>query len=101
VALTGLIFALATVHVWGPTSVFFMFYIGAGVWIAQAGAKAVSEDEPDSGPRRGTARMRSAPSARAAVAASEGETPAPALAPTSAAPGRVRPKRHLPPTRIR
>ena len=99
VALTGLLFTLATVHVWGSTSVFFMFYIGAGVWIAQAGETAAAEEEPEPGPRRGTARPRSAPRARGAAAAPEGETPAPA--PEPAAPGRFRPARRPPPTRIR
>ena len=92
VALTGLIFTLATVHVWGSTSVFFMFYIGAGVWISQAGDSAAAEDDvPDSGPRRATAtpRHRAAP---------KGE-PAPAQEP--AAPARARPARRPPPTRTR
>ncbi len=95
VALTGLIFALATVHVWGPTSVFFMFYIGAGVWIAQAGARAVSEDEaPASGPRRGPARPRG----RETAALPEREGPA---APEPAGSDRFRPARRPPPTRTR
>ena len=37
VAAVALFFTLCTVHVWGPTSVFVMFYIGAGVWLAEAG----------------------------------------------------------------
>ena len=101
VALTGLLFTLATVHVWGSTSVFFMFYIGAGVWIAQAGDTAVAGEEPDPGPRRGTARARSAPTGRETAAVPEGRAPAPAPAPEPAAPGRFRPARRPPPTRIR
>ena len=95
VSLTGLLFALATVHVWGPTSVFFMFYIGAGVWIAQAGGSVVSEDEAsESEPRRGTARPRG----RETAAVPERKGPA---APEPAGSGRFRPARRPPPTRIR
>ena len=101
VALTGLILTLATVHVWGSTSVFFMFYIGAGVWIAQAGDTAAAEEEaPGPGPRRATATPRR----RAPAAAPEGEVPSaadPAPAPEPARPDRVRPARRPPPTRIR
>ena len=92
VALTGLLFTLATVHVWGSTSVFFMFYIGAGVWIARVGETAAAEEEPDSGPHRGTLGPRATPGCRRAVGPKE--EPA-------AGPGRVRPVRRPPPTRIR
>ena len=34
----ALFFTLATVHVWGPASTVVMAYIGAGVWLAGAGA---------------------------------------------------------------
>jgi hypothetical protein len=37
VGAVGLFFTLCTVFVWGSTSVFVMFYIGAGVWLAEAG----------------------------------------------------------------
>ena len=95
VALTGLIFALATVHVWGPTSVFFMFYIGAGVWIARTGDTAVSEDEaPESGPRRATARPRGRETA--AAPGKEGSA-----VPEPAGSDRFRPARRPPPTRTR
>ena len=96
VALTGLLFTLATVHVWGSTSVFFMFYLGAGVWIAHAGKDAAADEAPEAGPRRATARPR--------TAAPEGEGPSaadPASVPEPEAPGRVRPARRPPPTRIR
>ena len=96
VALTGLLFTLATVHVWGSTSVFFMFYLGAGVWIAQVSGDAAREEAPEAGPRRATARPR--------TAAPEGEGPSaadPASEPEPAAPGRVRPARRPPSTRIR
>jgi hypothetical protein len=47
VAAMALFLTLATVHVWGPVSVFFMFYLGAGVWLAEAGR------DPDRPARRG------------------------------------------------
>jgi hypothetical protein len=37
VSAVGLFFTLCTVFVWGSTAVFVMFYIGAGVWLAEAG----------------------------------------------------------------
>ena len=40
VAAMALFLTLGTVHVWGPVSVFFMFYLGAGVWLAEAGSGA-------------------------------------------------------------
>lgn len=33
IALAGISFTLATVHIWGTMSVFVMFYIGAGAWM--------------------------------------------------------------------
>ena len=94
VALTGFIFTLATVHVWGATSVFFMFYIGAGVWIAQAGDRDAEEEAPESGSRRGTVRPRG----REAAAMPVREGPS---APEPAGSDRFRPARRPPPTRTR
>ena len=37
IALVGLYFTLATVHIWGDTSSFLMCFIGAGLWLASAG----------------------------------------------------------------
>ena len=37
VALIGLYITLTTVHIWGDTSSFVMAFIGAGMWIVQAG----------------------------------------------------------------
>lgn len=45
---TGLFFTLTTVHIWNAISVFAMFYIGAGSWLSEAGAKA-EEKDPDTG----------------------------------------------------
>jgi hypothetical protein len=45
IAAIGLFMTLATVHMWGATAVFVMFYMGAGVWLAN-GAPEKSE-EPD------------------------------------------------------
>ena len=59
VGAAGLFFTLCTVHVWGSTSVLVMFYIGAGVWLADAG-RAV-EKAPAEGRRVGLRRERSTP----------------------------------------
>jgi len=37
IALISLYFALATVHIWGEISSFFMCFIGAGIWLGSAG----------------------------------------------------------------
>jgi hypothetical protein len=37
IALVGLYFSLATVHIWGDTSSFIMCFIGAGMWLCTAG----------------------------------------------------------------
>ena len=55
IALVGLAITLCTVHAWGATFVFVMFYIGAGSWIftgtaGRAGRSAGSG--PQSGARR-------------------------------------------------
>ena len=99
VALTGLLFTLATVHVWGSTSVFFMFYIGAGVWIAQAGDTAAAEEEPEPGPRRGTARPRAAPAARGAAGPEAERRPAPETARAGPLPSRAAPAADADPVR--
>lgn len=39
ITLTGLCFTLATVHIWGAVNVFSMFYLGAGIWIAEAAGR--------------------------------------------------------------
>jgi hypothetical protein len=43
IALVGLYFSLATVHIWGDTSSFLMCFIGAGMWLCTAGG---TEAEP-------------------------------------------------------
>jgi hypothetical protein len=40
IAAIGLFLTLATVHIWGPTSVFVMFYMGAGVWLVNGTGQA-------------------------------------------------------------
>lgn len=64
VSIVGLFFTLVTVHVWGSIGVLVMFFIGAGVWMTEAGAETaaaparrargrrapVAEDPPETGP---------------------------------------------------
>ena len=54
ITLVGMCFTLATVHIWGAISVFAMFYIGAGVWIADAaGTESEGEAKAPTAPGRG------------------------------------------------
>ena len=43
IALVGLYFSLATVHIWGDTSSFLMCFIGAGMWFCTAGGTGANE----------------------------------------------------------
>jgi hypothetical protein len=45
IALVSLYFALATVHIWGEISSFFMCFIGAGIWLSSAGSTAATNPE--------------------------------------------------------
>lgn len=45
ISLFGLVFTLATVHVWGASFVFIMFYIGAGVFLAELREVAAAESD--------------------------------------------------------
>jgi hypothetical protein len=56
IAAIGLLMTLATVHVWGATSVFVMFYIGAGSWLFGAAATAAPQAEEVQATRRAYAR---------------------------------------------
>lgn len=56
IAVTGLIFTLTTVHLWGATSVMVMAYLGAGAWVycpqrerpqVRAGRHSVAVPSPD------------------------------------------------------
>ena len=61
IAAVTLFFTLCTVHVWGPTSVLFMFYIGAGIWLLETGraaSEAGSEAPSRSISRRGSPERR-------------------------------------------
>jgi hypothetical protein len=78
VGAAGLFFTLCTVHVWGSTSVLVMFYIGAGVWLADAGRAA--EKAPAEGRRPGLRRERNSPSRTAAPVAAPDREADPASA---------------------
>jgi hypothetical protein len=70
VALVGLLFALATVHIWGAVAVLTMFFIGAGQWLASVGESraAPAEAPAEESLRRagrGAFRARPQPPARA------------------------------------
>jgi hypothetical protein len=49
IALVSLYFALATVHIWGDISSFFMCFIGAGVWLGSAGNTAAAKPDQSGG----------------------------------------------------
>lgn len=49
IVLTGLIFSMATVHLWDANVVYFYFFLGAGVWVAESGGVA---DPPGERPFR-------------------------------------------------
>jgi hypothetical protein len=66
IAVTGLIFTLTTVHIWGAASVMVMAYLGAGVWIYAP--------RPDEAARR-LRRRAPAPLARAKQAGAPGPPP--------------------------
>jgi hypothetical protein len=72
VGAAGLFFTLCTVHVWGSTSVLVMFYIGAGVWLADAG-RAV-EKAPPEGRQMGMRRERNTLRRSAAPVTQDRET---------------------------
>lgn len=57
IALVSLYFALATVHIWGEISSFFMCFIGAGIWLGSAGGSVAAK--PDH--RAGSPAPRSKP----------------------------------------
>jgi hypothetical protein len=48
ITLVGVLITLATVHIWGAVSVFVMFYLGAGQWLAEAGDSPESSHAPSS-----------------------------------------------------
>lgn len=98
VAAVAFFFTLATAHVWGSTSVLMMFYIGAGVWIAQVGGAVAAEDEPTPATRRATSSPRAAPIDRRAAGP---KAESAASTPGNAGPVRIRPARRPPPTRTR
>jgi hypothetical protein len=52
IALVGLAITLCTVHAWGATFVFVMFYIGAGSWLFTGTAAEASERAKVQGPAR-------------------------------------------------
>jgi hypothetical protein len=64
VSAVGLFFTLCTVFVWGSTAVFVMFYIGAGVWLAEAGRvpeKISAAKQRQAGRARPARNVRSTP----------------------------------------
>ena len=87
ITLVGICFTLGTVHIWGAVAVFVMFYLGAGVWIADAaGAEADDADEAATaggdGPKPGRLPLRRSFSGAKPQAAP------PRPAPSRPAPGR-------------
>jgi len=97
VALIGLFAVLGTVHVWGATSVLVTFYMGAGVWLAQADgsvAEAKAEAAVSPARRRAGGTRRDSGTPVRAVGAHEAET-----APSGSRPGG--PVRRPPPERRR
>lgn len=44
IVLIGVCFSLSTVHVWDASVVHFYFYVGCGLWFAEAGARAFDGD---------------------------------------------------------
>jgi hypothetical protein len=69
VSAVGLFFTLCTVFVWGSTSVFVMFYIGAGVWLVEAGRVP---DKISAAKRRQAGRARPARNVRSTPIGSRG-----------------------------
>ncbi len=57
VSAAGLFFTLSTVDVWGPTAVLFVFFLGAGVWMAEAGGAEVEGGEKSDSPSRSASRQ--------------------------------------------
>ena len=51
-AAAGLVFVLATVHIWGSVAVFVMFYFGAGAWFYAGDAAPEPARPPERRPRR-------------------------------------------------
>jgi hypothetical protein len=80
-ALAALIFALSTVHVWGATSSFVMFYFGAGVWFstfaATSGTVAAEPSPALPGSQRGVPQRSSS----GLVSSRPKRDPVPAVAP--------------------
>jgi len=52
ISLAAIFVTLATVHMWGAVSVFVMMWLGAGMWMADAGTPGAASPAPDR--RRGT-----------------------------------------------
>ena len=57
IATIGLAMTLGTVHAWGATLVFVMFYFGAGSWIFTATPSPATADPVSGTPARAAARM--------------------------------------------
>lgn len=47
IALVGVAFTLATVHIWGGVAVFVMFYVGAGAWLYADDHSLVNDGAPE------------------------------------------------------
>ena len=77
IASIGLFVTLSTVHIWGPTSVFVMCYLGAGVFMFTSAHAAAEPGTPQTA-TEGAAAARRAPARREAP-------PAPAPNPRAAA----------------
>ena len=87
----GWYFTLSTVHIWSAMFVLFMFYVGAGAWMLEAGA---GPDEERASKGGGVERDRSARSSRRAA---EGAPPPPPSDPAiSERPNHVGPSRRSP-----
>lgn len=76
ITLVGVLITLATVHIWGAVSVFVMFYLGAGQWLAEA---SDSPEVSSASSARTPARVRPQ---RSRAAPTEGERSAPERAET-------------------
>lgn len=75
IGFVGLVFALTTVHVWGPTFLLTMFYIGAGAWLYLDDHSEPRDagSEPAAPAARGPLYRRAVPTTpRAAAAAPSG-----------------------------
>lgn len=66
IVLSGVLFSLATVHIWNASVVFVFFFLGAGVWFADhrptPGGTAAPEPVP--GPRTAYSRFAPTPSSK-------------------------------------